>query len=83
VDCAYLSPPHLLQEMEEFFSESEVENLVSHEFRTEHPSLFWNLIWHFSNLRLPTGAVAPWLDDHNRRSKARKGSFSVSKTARN
>jgi hypothetical protein len=68
--------------MDDFFSENEAAQLLTEEFRIEHPSMFWNLIWHFSNIRLPIAIVAPAIEEQGRRSKVRKASLSISKTAK-
>ncbi|ETO14235.1 hypothetical protein RFI_23137 [Reticulomyxa filosa] len=40
-----------------------VDAISNVEFRTKYPQLFWNLVWHFSNLRLPLYFLEGAFDD--------------------
>jgi len=40
-------------DLQELLQQSGIAAITSVEFRAEHFILFWNLAWHFSNLRLP------------------------------
>lgn len=50
----YLSPIVLRKELESVFESSSDSCLSSYKFVDEHPIIFWNLLWYFSRINVPT-----------------------------
>lgn len=51
---AYLSPLVLRKELESLVENEGSEVLALPELPTAHPIIFWNLLWYFQRLRLPS-----------------------------
>ena len=50
----YLSPVVLRKELESLLTQGRSFILSSENFTSEKPILYWNLVWYFTRLRLPT-----------------------------
>lgn len=50
----YLSPIVLRKEVESLISQDGTKILEREELVRERPIIYWNLVWYFSRLRLPT-----------------------------
>lgn len=51
---AYLSPLVLRKELESLVENEGSEVLALPELPAAHPIIFWNLLWYFQRLRLPS-----------------------------
>ena len=50
----YLCPIILRKEIESVLEDEGDSSLLNSEFVEEHPILYWNLIWYFHRINLPT-----------------------------
>ncbi len=50
----YLSPMVLRKEVESLISQDGTRILETEELVRERPIIYWNLVWYFSRLHLPT-----------------------------
>ena len=50
----YLSPIVLRKELESLLTQGKATILNSENFTLEKPILYWNLVWYFTRLHLPT-----------------------------
>eukprot|EP00469_Lotharella_globosa_P010938 CAMPEP_0167775356 /NCGR_PEP_ID=MMETSP0111_2-20121227/2511_1 /TAXON_ID=91324 /ORGANISM="Lotharella globosa, Strain CCCM811" /LENGTH=202 /DNA_ID=CAMNT_0007665257 /DNA_START=87 /DNA_END=692 /DNA_ORIENTATION=- len=57
--CEYLSPLVLKKEMQRVLESKGVRYIQSDEFRAKSKTLFWNLVWHFVDHRLPVFFLLP------------------------
>ncbi|XP_077444202.1 DENN domain-containing protein 4C isoform X1 [Stigmatopora argus] len=54
VSVPYLSPLVLRKELETLLVNEGDQVIYTHKFLSQHPILFWNLVWYFHRLDLPT-----------------------------
>ncbi|XP_057709856.1 DENN domain-containing protein 4C isoform X1 [Corythoichthys intestinalis] len=54
VSVPYLSPLVLRKELETLLENEGDQVIYTHKFLSQHPILFWNLVWYFRRLDLPT-----------------------------
>ncbi|XP_051570477.1 DENN domain-containing protein 4C-like isoform X3 [Myxocyprinus asiaticus] len=53
VSVPYLSPLVLRKELESLLENEGDEVIYTHKFLSQHPIIFWNLVWYFRRLDLP------------------------------
>ncbi|KAM9836509.1 DENN domain-containing protein 4C isoform 2-T2 [Aulostomus maculatus] len=54
VSVPYLSPLVLRKELETLMENEGDQVIYTHKFLSQHPIIFWNLVWYFRRLDLPT-----------------------------
>uniref|UniRef100_A0A7N6FI04 DENN/MADD domain containing 4C n=1 Tax=Anabas testudineus TaxID=64144 RepID=A0A7N6FI04_ANATE len=54
VSVPYLSPLVLRKELETLLENEGDQVIYTHKFLSQHPIIFWNLVWYFRRLDLPT-----------------------------
>ncbi|KAI1888537.1 hypothetical protein AGOR_G00186190 [Albula goreensis] len=54
VSVPYLSPLVLRKELESLLENEGDQVIYTHKFLSQHPILFWNLVWYFRRLDLPS-----------------------------
>uniref|UniRef100_A0A3P9J955 DENN/MADD domain containing 4C n=1 Tax=Oryzias latipes TaxID=8090 RepID=A0A3P9J955_ORYLA len=54
VSVPYLSPLVLRKELETLLENEGDQVIYTHKFLSQHPIIFWNLVWYFRRLELPT-----------------------------
>lgn len=54
VSVPYLSPLVLRKELESLLENEGDEVIYTHKFLSQHPIIFWNLVWYFRRLDLPS-----------------------------
>ncbi|XP_034425331.1 DENN domain-containing protein 4C isoform X1 [Hippoglossus hippoglossus] len=54
VSVPYLSPLVLRKELETLMENEGDQVIYTHKFLSQHPIIFWNLVWYFRRLELPT-----------------------------
>ncbi|XP_035283449.1 DENN domain-containing protein 4C [Anguilla anguilla] len=54
VSVPYLSPLVLRKELESLLENEGDQVIYTHKFLNQHPILFWNLVWYFRRLELPS-----------------------------
>ncbi|KAG2466521.1 DEN4C protein, partial [Polypterus senegalus] len=54
VSVPYLSPLVLRKELESFLENEGDQVIYTHKFINQHPIIFWNLVWYFRRLDLPS-----------------------------
>ncbi|KAF7669009.1 hypothetical protein LDENG_00264010 [Lucifuga dentata] len=54
VSVPYLSPLVLRKELESLLENEGDQVIYTHKFLSQHPIIFWNLVWYFRRLDLPT-----------------------------
>ncbi|XP_061131161.1 DENN domain-containing protein 4C isoform X2 [Syngnathus typhle] len=54
VSVPYLSPLVLRKELETLLENEGDQVIYSHKFLSQHPIIFWNLVWYFRRLDLPS-----------------------------
>ncbi|KAJ8262087.1 hypothetical protein GJAV_G00162030 [Gymnothorax javanicus] len=54
VSVPYLSPLVLRKELESLLENEGDQVICTHKFLNQHPILFWNLVWYFQRLDLPS-----------------------------
>jgi pentatricopeptide repeat protein len=78
--CEYLSPLVLHREITKLLQQIDGNYISSSDFHRNSPTIFWNTVWHFSNLRLPVWFMIPWLKgakSDNPKLKHRRNSVSA------
>merc|ERR1712129_218838 len=72
---SYRKPKNMEAEKEQIkkiLLENGIDAISSIEFRNQHPELFWNLAWHFSNLRLPIHFLQNAFDENSNEMKTQQ-----------
>eukprot|EP00474_Spongospora_subterranea_P009584 CRZ10042.1 hypothetical protein [Spongospora subterranea] len=62
--CEYLSPPVLQKELDTLLrdlQQHQGDYITSRTFQLRSPTVFWNLVWHLTNLALPINHLVPWM----------------------
>ncbi|XP_034019861.1 LOW QUALITY PROTEIN: DENN domain-containing protein 4C [Thalassophryne amazonica] len=54
ISVPYLSPLVLRKELETLLENEGDQVIYTHKFLSQHPIIFWNLVWYFRRLELPT-----------------------------